>query len=60
MITDQEGLTKLYLETFMWRLRDRPIRPDLVELQELKNSPFETILKNMHKEKSLTMDIQRS
>ena len=44
MITDQEGLKKLYLETFLWRLRDRPIRPDLAEIQEIKSELFQTIL----------------
>ena len=45
MITDQEGLKELYLDTFLWRLRDRPIRPDLKDLQSVKTKMFEAILK---------------
>ena len=44
LITDQTGLKKLYLETFIWRLRDRPIRPDLSDLQLLKTTMFDKIL----------------
>ena len=36
MITDQKGLKELYLDTFLWRLRDRPIRPDMKDLQSVK------------------------
>ena len=45
MITDQEGLKELYLDTFLWRLRDRPMRPDLKDLQSIKTKMFEIILK---------------
>ena len=45
MTTSQEGLKELYLETFLWRLRDRPIRPEHVDLQLIKSKMFETILK---------------
>ena len=45
MVTDQNSLKKLYLETFIWRLRDRPMKPDLVDLQLLKEKLFKTILK---------------
>ena len=58
IITDQEGLKKLYLETFLWRLRDQPIRPDLVELQDMKNYLFKTILKTCTKKKTLPWTIQ--
>ena len=44
LITDPNGLKKLYLETFLWQLRNRPIRPDLVDFQELKKTMFNTIL----------------
>ncbi len=44
LITDQTGLKKLYLETFIWRLRDRPIRPDLSDIQLLKTNMFDKIL----------------
>ena len=52
MITDQEGLKKLYLETFLWRLRDRPIRPDLVDLHLIKTKMFETILNSCKKKRT--------
>ena len=52
MVTDQESLKKLNLETFLWRLRDRPIRPDLVELQKVKSELFETILKSCSKKRT--------
>ena len=52
MVTDQEGLKKLYLETFLWRLRDRPIRPDLVDIQEVKTKLFETILESCTKKRT--------
>ena len=52
MITDQEGLKKLYLEMFLWRLRDRPIRPDLVELQDIKVGLLKSILKTWTKKKT--------
>ena len=50
--TNQEGLKELYLETFLLRLRDRPIRPDLVDLQLIKNKMFETILKTCTKKRA--------
>ena len=46
MITDQIGFKKLYLETFLWRLRDRPMRPDLADLEEVKIKAFKSILKH--------------
>ena len=52
MITDQEGLKKLYLETFLWRLRDRPMRPDLADLQSVKTKLFKTILETCTKKRT--------
>ena len=52
LTTNQEGLKELYLETFLWRLRDRPIRPDLVDLQLIKSRMFETILKTCTKKRT--------
>ena len=51
LVTDQKELKKLYLETFIWRLRDRPIKPDLVELQSVKLAMFDSILKYCKKQK---------
>ena len=52
MITDQMGLKKLYLETFLWRLRDWPMRPDLTDLEEVKIKAFKSILKTCINEKT--------
>lgn len=52
LITDQVGLKKLYLETFIWRLRERPMRNDLVELNSVKKQLFESILRLCKKTKS--------
>ena len=49
MITDQERIKELYLDSFLWRLRDRPIRPDLKDLQSVKTKTFEAILKTCTK-----------
>ena len=36
IVTDQHGLKVLYLESFVWRLREQPIRPDLWLVKQLK------------------------
>ena len=45
IVSDQIGLKKLYLETFIWRLRERPMKPDLVEIKKVKEELFKAILK---------------
>ena len=52
IVTDQHGLKSLYLDTFVWRLRERPIRPDLVEVKNLKEKCFEQVLELCRKTKS--------
>jgi hypothetical protein len=52
LIVDQVGLKKLYLETFLWRLRDRPIKPELVEIENIKNDVFKAILNICKKKRS--------
>ena len=52
MVSDQAGLKKLYLETFIWRLRERPMRPDLVEIENVKQQLFQAILKICKKTRS--------
>ena len=52
LVTDQKGLKQLYLETFVWRLRDRPIRPDLADIETLKSQLFKSILKSCMNKKT--------
>ena len=40
LITNHKGLKQLYLETYMHRLRNRPIKKDFEEIEELKNKLF--------------------
>ena len=40
LITDPDELINLYIETYTHRLRQRPIRPELKELEELKLELF--------------------
>ena len=40
LITNHEGLKKLYLKTYIHRLRNRPIRGDFEELKKMKNELF--------------------
>ena len=53
MITDQEGLNKIYLETFLWCLRYQPIRPDLMELQKIKLNCLKEYWKSVKRNKTL-------
>jgi hypothetical protein len=55
IVTDQHGLKSLYLDTFVWRLRERPIRPGLVEVKNLKEKCFEQVLELCRKTKKSTM-----
>ena len=41
IITNHEGLKSLFLDTYVNRLRNRPMKPDLEELKELKEELFE-------------------
>ena len=52
IITNHEGLKKLYLQTYVNRLRNRPIKPDLEEMMKLKTELFELRLQLSKKEKS--------
>ena len=42
--TNHMELKKLYLETYVWRLRERPSHPNLVEIHSAKQKMFETVL----------------
>ena len=52
IITNHLGLKKLYLETYLHRLRNRPIKPDFEELKYLKDNLFDMRLENSRKRKS--------
>ena len=52
IITNHLGLKKLYLETYLHRLRNRPIKPDFEELKYLKDNLFDMKLENSRKRKS--------
>ena len=41
VITNHEGLKQLYLNTYVHRLRNRPIKQDYQEIKELKEELFE-------------------
>ena len=45
IVTNHKELRKLYLETFIWRLRKRPSHPKMVNLHTAKENMFQTILK---------------
>ena len=59
IITNPDGLKKLYLETFVHRLRHRPIREDLEELKSLKESLFQMRLMLTRKTKSESWNINQ-
>ena len=59
IVCDQDGLKKLCLETFIWRLRDRPLRPDLVDIQEAKEKLFEAMLKICMKNRSKPWNLEQ-
>ena len=52
IVTDQHGLKVLYLETFVWRLRERPMRPDLGDVKHLKEECFDQIIELCSQTKS--------
>ena len=41
LITNHEGLKKLYLNTYIHRLRNRPMKPDFEEIKQLKSTLFD-------------------
>ena len=46
------GLKKLYLETYLHRLRNRPIKTEFQEIEKMKNNLFDLRLKNCKERKS--------
>merc|ERR1712240_34100 len=45
IITNHKELKHLYLETYMNRLRNRPIKPGFEKLQDMKNDLFQLRLR---------------
>ena len=45
IVSNHVELKKLYLNTFVWRLRERPSHPKMIELHIAKENMFQTILK---------------
>ena len=52
-MTNHEGLKKLYLQTYMHRLRNRPIKEGFEELKAFKDELFELRLKLASSNRSL-------
>ena len=52
LITNHEGLKKLYLDTYVHRLRNRPIKQEYQEIKDLKNELFELRLELVNNNKS--------
>ena len=52
IITNHEGLKHLYLQTYINRLRNRPIHPDFEEIRKMKMKLFELRLQLSKKRKS--------
>ena len=52
MVTGQQELKKLYLDTYIWRLRSRPMRPDMKDIGELKLGVFDLIMRVCKLQKS--------
>ena len=45
LITQHQGLRKLYLKTYKQRMRSRPIKKELIEFKQIKEDLFEKRLK---------------
>ena len=53
IITNHEGLKQLYLQTYVHRLRNRPIKTGFEQLKKMKTELFELRLKSSYQNKSL-------
>ena len=58
VITNYEGLKQLYLETYTHRLRNRPINPELHDLQQMKMKLFDLRLELSEFKKSKVWTIE--
>ena len=58
LITNHEGLKKLYLRTYINRLRNRPMKEGFEDLKELKETLFKLRLKLCKKRKSKPWDMK--
>ena len=52
VITNHMGVKKLYLKTYLHRLRNRPIKTEFQEIEKIKNNLFVLRLKNCKERKS--------
>ena len=52
LITNHAGLKKLYLDTYLNRLRNRPIKKDFEQIKEMKTDLFNLRLKLSERKKS--------
>ena len=57
IITNHEGLKKLYLETYVHRLRNRPIKEEYSEIKQLKDELLELRMELASSNKSLPWTI---
>ena len=53
IITNHEGLKQLYLQTYINRLRNRPMKPEFEEIKKLKTELFNLRLELSKQQKSL-------
>ena len=58
IVTNHEGLKHLYLQTYINRLRNRPIKTDFEELHKLKTELFEQRLELSKSHKSLPWTLE--
>ena len=58
IITNHEGLKQLYLETYVHRLRNRPIKPNYQGIKDLKDELFELRLELAKCDKSIPWTLE--
>ena len=58
LITNHQGLKKLYLQTYIDRLRNRPIKGDFEEMKNLKQILFNLRLQLCEKRKSVPWEMK--
>ena len=52
IVTNHEGLKHLYLQTYINRLRNRPVKPEFEEIKDMKMKLFDKRLELSNKRKS--------
>ena len=58
IITNHIGLRKLYLDTYIHRLRNRPIQSDFEEIMKMKTELFDLRLKLSESRKSIPWEMK--